>query len=87
MEALLSELLQRVKELYDSIPGSPTQREADRWLTSFVHVEGAWDVLLHVLSRAVGCLPLNPTQPIDVRLLFISTKILQVCVGNARHSL
>jgi len=79
MDSLLSELLQRVQGLYDSAPGSSTQREADQWLTSFVNVEGAWEVLLHVLSNAAAQQQQQPqSQATDVRLLFISAKILQV---------
>ncbi len=84
MNSLLSELLQRVQELYDSVPGSSTQREADQWLTSFVNVEGAWEVLLHVLSNAAAQQQQpQQSQATDVRLLFISAKILQV--GREDH--
>ena len=81
MDSLFSELLQRVQGLYDSAPGSSTQREADQWLTSFVNVEGAWEVLLHVLSNAAAQQQQQQqqqSQATDVRLLFISAKILQV---------
>jgi len=84
MNSLLSELQQRVQELYDSAPGSSIQREADQWLTSFVNVEGAWEVLLHVLSIAAAQQQQSlQSQGSDVRLLFISAKILQV--GGEDH--
>ncbi len=88
MEALLPQLLQRVQELYDSVPGTPTQRDADRWLTAFVEQDGAWEVLLHVLENAAGATAVagsaaaaqqpQQSQPTDVRLAFIATKMLQV---------
>ncbi|GAB5033791.1 Hypothetical protein NocV09_01501060 [Nannochloropsis oceanica] len=83
MNSLLSELQQRVQELYDSAPGSSIQREADQWLTSFVNVEGAWEVLLHVLSIAAAQQQQSlQSQGSDVRLLFISAKILQLKIQH-----
>ena len=89
MEALFQQVVQRVRELYDSPPGSPSQREADKWLTGLVDLEEAWGVLLHVVGNAAAANAVasaNAEQhQMDVRLIFISTKMLQVhiamCMG------
>lgn len=82
MEALFQQVIQRVRELYDSPPGSASQREADRWLTGLVDLEAAWGVLLHVVGNAAAATAAAVTNAeqhqMDVRLIFISTKMLQV---------
>lgn len=74
-QLLLQQLVAQVQALYDSTPGSAPQREADKWLTGLVGLEGAWPVLLRVVGPAAGS---GQASPFDVRLTFIAAKIMQV---------
>lgn len=74
-QLLLQQLVGHVQALYDSTPGSAPQREADRWLTGLVALEGAWPVLLRVVGPTPGE---GQASPFDVRLTFIAAKIMQV---------
>lgn len=81
-EALYFELVQKVRDLYDSVPGTQPQRDADRWLTNLVGLDAAWAVLLHTIGTASSSSAPVPQQQQqqtpDVRLVFIAAKILQV---------
>lgn len=74
-QRLLQQLAAQVQALYDSPPGSAPQREADKWLTGLVGLEGAWPVLLRVVGPTAGS---GQASPFDVRLTFIAAKIMQV---------
>lgn len=74
-QLLLQQLVGQVQALYDSPPGSAPQRQADKWLTELVGLDGAWPVLLRVVSPMPGE---GQTSAFDVRLTFIAAKIMQV---------
>lgn len=80
-QELLQQLVGQVQALYDSPPGSAPQRQADKWLTGLVGLEGAWPVLLRVVGPTPGE---GQASPFDVRLTFIAAKIMQVRTDDAR---